>query len=75
MENDSISSQSDFDEDYNNIPLFDRIIEDDRFFNNIDIILYIKINSVKRSEVAKINNDFIELPLDSKIKIRYPKKK
>lgn len=38
LEKDSISSQSkDFDGDYNGIPLFDRIIEDERFINYKDI--------------------------------------
>ena len=73
LENDSISSQSDFDGDYNGIPLFDRIIEDDRFVNYKDIISNLKINSGKRSEVTN-NNDFSKLTLDSKIKIRYTKK-
>ena len=76
LENDSISSQSeDFDGDYNGIPLFDRIIEDERFINYKDIISDLKIKSGKRSEMINDNEDFIDLPLDRKVKMSYPKKK
>ena len=76
LENDSISSQSeDFDGDYNDIPLFDRIIEDERFINYKDIISDLKIKSGKRSEMINDNEDFIDLPLDRKVKMSYPKKK
>ena len=76
LENDSISSQSeDFDGDYNDIPLFDRIIEDERFRNYKDIISDLKIKSGKRSEMINDNEDFIDLPLDRKVKMSYPKKK
>ena len=74
--NDSISSQSeDFDGDYNGIPLFHRIIEDENFINYKDIISDLKINLGKRSEMTNDNEHFIELPLDRKFKMRYPKKK
>ena len=75
LENDSISFQSEyFDWDYNGIPLFDRIIEDESFINYKDILSDLKINSGKRSEMINDNEDFIELTLDKKFKMRCPKK-
>ena len=72
LENDSISSQSeDFDGDYNDIPLFDRIIEDEGFRNYKDIISDLKIKSGKRSEMINDNEDFIDLPLELDIETQY----
>ena len=63
----------DIDGDYNGIPLFDRIIEDERFINYKDIISDLN-NSGKRSEMINDNEDFIELSWDRKVKMNTRKK-
>ena len=70
---DKKSSQSE-DDDYNGIPLYDRLLKDKRCENYKDIISDLKINTGKR-----LSNDdediIIEPPLTKKIKVIYPKNK